>query len=56
MVLTTINMSDDANRIFNIIKAKYDLNNKTEAIEKGAELLSNILNETYKQTRKPKNG
>ncbi len=34
MVQAVVKLSDHANRILNIVKAKYDLNDKSEAIEK----------------------
>ena len=37
MVKAIINISDDANRILNIIKAEYSLKDKSEAIDKMAE-------------------
>jgi hypothetical protein len=37
MVKAIIDISDDANRILNIIKAEFGLNDKSEAIEKLAE-------------------
>lgn len=33
MVQAIINISDDANRVLNIVKAKYSLRNKSAAIE-----------------------
>ena len=37
MVKALVNISDHANRILNLIKAKYGLNDKSEAINKMAE-------------------
>ena len=37
MVKALVNISDVANRVLNIIKAKYGLNDKSEAINKMAE-------------------
>jgi hypothetical protein len=38
MVKAIIDVSKEANRVLNIIKAEYDLKTKSEAIEKLAEL------------------
>lgn len=38
MVYARVNLSDYANKVLNVIKAKYDLNDKTEAINKFADL------------------
>ena len=37
MVYAIIDISDEANRILNIVKAKYGLKNKSQAIERVAE-------------------
>ena len=37
MVKALVNISDVANRVLNLIKAKYGLNDKSEAINKMAE-------------------
>lgn len=34
MVYAVIEISEDANRVLNIVKAKYDLKNKSQAIER----------------------
>ena len=52
MVQAIINISDQANQILNIIKAKYGLNDKSEAInvlakEYGEELLEPELRPDY---------
>ena len=37
MVYAVIDISEEANRILNIVKAKYDLKNKSQAIERVVE-------------------
>ena len=43
MVLARIELSEYANRVLNVIKAKYDLRDKSEAIDKFAELYGEEL-------------
>jgi len=43
MVQAIINVNERANRILNIVKAKYGLKDKSEAINKVAELYANEL-------------
>jgi mannitol/fructose-specific phosphotransferase system IIA component len=52
MVQATINISEDTNQILNVVKAKYNLKDKSEAIEKvvreyGAELMEPQLRPEY---------
>ena len=43
MVQALVNVSEKANRVLNILKAKYDLKDKSEAINKMAELYEKEL-------------
>jgi len=45
MVQAIVNISDRANRILNIVKAKYDLKDKSEAINLMAEQYENDIME-----------
>ena len=54
MVQAMINISEDANQILNIVKARYKLKDKSEAIDKivvnyGGELLEPELRPEYKE-------
>ncbi len=43
MVQAIINISDDANRILNIVKAKYSLRNKSAAIDRMAKEYEDMI-------------
>lgn len=43
MVQAIINISDDANRVLNIVKAKYSLRNKSAAIDRMAKEYEDML-------------
>ncbi|MFH1316489.1 MAG: DUF2683 family protein [Candidatus Woesearchaeota archaeon] len=43
MVQAIINISNHTNRVINIVKAKYDLNDKSEAINMMAEQYEDVL-------------
>jgi hypothetical protein len=45
MVQALVNVSEKANRVLNVLKAKYGLKDKSEAINKMAELYENELME-----------